>query len=88
MWLPGSPAVIGNTLNFDPPQMAEADVTELRRTLRIGADSPVVVYTGTLDLYERLELASRSHISSEPSSAPILAALQLAPRSFLKQRTE
>ena len=51
----GPLALIENTLDFDPPVLTDADVREVRRRLGAG-DGPAIVYTGTLEAYQGLEL--------------------------------
>jgi glycosyltransferase involved in cell wall biosynthesis len=51
----GPLALIENTLDFDPPVLTEAQVAEVRRRLGAG-DGPAIVYTGTLEPYQGLEL--------------------------------
>jgi glycosyltransferase involved in cell wall biosynthesis len=48
-------ALIENSLDFDPPPLSPAAVHELRHRLALG-DGPVIVYTGTLEPYQGLEL--------------------------------
>lgn len=55
----GPLAVIENTLDFDPPPISQRDVRELRMNLGLG-DGPVAVYTGTLEVYQGLDLLVRS----------------------------
>lgn len=47
--------MIENTLDFDPPTLGPADRTELRRLLGVD-DARVVLYTGTLEAYQGLDL--------------------------------
>ena len=51
----GPIAMIENTLDFDPPALGPADRSELRRRLGV-ADARVVLYTGTLEAYQGLDL--------------------------------
>ncbi|HEX7120397.1 MAG TPA: glycosyltransferase family 4 protein [Longimicrobiales bacterium] len=51
----GPLAMIENTLDFDPPEVSAADVVALRRRLGVEG-APVVLYTGTLEAYQGLEI--------------------------------
>jgi glycosyltransferase involved in cell wall biosynthesis len=55
----GPLAVIENTLDFDVPDITDADVLSLRRQLGV-ANAPLVVYTGTLESYQGLDLLIES----------------------------
>jgi glycosyltransferase involved in cell wall biosynthesis len=48
-------ALIENTLDFDVPAPTEAELEELRDRLELG-NRPVVLYTGTLEPYQGLDL--------------------------------
>ena len=52
---PGPLALIENTLDFDAPAIGDDDVRALRGTLGLGA-GPAIVYTGTLESYQGLDL--------------------------------
>jgi glycosyltransferase involved in cell wall biosynthesis len=52
---PGPVAMIENTLDFPAPAPSQAAVDALRSRLGLG-DGPVVMYTGTLEPYQRLDL--------------------------------
>jgi glycosyltransferase involved in cell wall biosynthesis len=51
----GPVALIENTLDFDAPALTESDVRAVRQRLDIG-DGPAIVYTGTLEAYQGLDL--------------------------------
>jgi len=51
----GPVALIENTLDFDPPALTDSDVHAARHRLGVGA-GPAIVYTGTLEAYQGLEL--------------------------------
>jgi glycosyltransferase involved in cell wall biosynthesis len=51
----GPLAMIENSLDFDPPRITRADVDALRGRLGLGSH-PAVVYTGTLEEYQGLDL--------------------------------
>jgi glycosyltransferase involved in cell wall biosynthesis len=51
----GPLALIENTLDFDAPPLTDEDVGVARRRLGVG-DAPTIVYTGTLEAYQGLEL--------------------------------
>ena len=51
----GALAMIENTLDFEVPAIAPEDVEHLRKTLGVDK-SKVIVYTGTLEPYQGLEL--------------------------------
>lgn len=55
----GPLAMIENSLDFDPPAVSEAEVRELRARLGVD-DAPVVLYTGTLQPYQGLDLLVRA----------------------------
>lgn len=61
-------ALIENTLEFDHPKYTEADVAELKSRLGL-CDARVVVYTGTLESYQGLDLlveGARAVLDHEP----------------------
>ena len=51
----GPVSLIENTLDFDAPALTESDVRAVRRRLGVG-DGPAIVYTGTLEAYQGLDL--------------------------------
>jgi glycosyltransferase involved in cell wall biosynthesis len=51
----GPLAMIENTLDFDPPAITAADVVALRSRLELDG-RPAVVYTGTIEQYQGLDL--------------------------------
>src|ERR1041385_4693663 len=51
----GPVALIENPLDFDAPPLTESDVRAVRQRLDIG-DGPAIVYTGTLEAYQGLDL--------------------------------
>jgi glycosyltransferase involved in cell wall biosynthesis len=51
----GPVALIENTLDFPVPSIEQSQIAALREQLEIG-DAPVVLYTGTLESYQGLEL--------------------------------
>ena len=51
----GPLAMIENTMDFDVPDIGEADVRELRQALGLDSEA-VVLYTGTLEPYQGLDL--------------------------------
>ena len=51
----GPVALIENCLDFDPPPLKQADLIELRSRLDLDS-GPVVVYTGTLEPYQGMDL--------------------------------
>jgi glycosyltransferase involved in cell wall biosynthesis len=55
----GPLALIENTLDVDPPALTESDDAELRAHLRIDGRR-VVVYTGTFEPYQGLDLLARA----------------------------
>jgi glycosyltransferase involved in cell wall biosynthesis len=60
-------ALIENTLDFDVPPFDEEDVSALRQRLQVG-DARVVLYTGTLEAYQGLDLliqAARQVVKKE-----------------------
>jgi glycosyltransferase involved in cell wall biosynthesis len=59
----GPVALIENTLDFDVPPAAPGRVARLREELSLG-DGPVLVYTGTLEPYQGLDLliAAMPHV--------------------------
>lgn len=52
-------AVIENTLDFEMPEIARSDITDLRTRLGIR-EGPTVVYTGTFESYQGLDLLIRA----------------------------
>jgi glycosyltransferase involved in cell wall biosynthesis len=52
---PGPVALIENTMDFEPPPIEEGDVLALRMRLGLGR-GPAIVYTGTLESYQGLDL--------------------------------
>jgi glycosyltransferase involved in cell wall biosynthesis len=53
---PGPLFLIENTLDFEPPPYVTGDALALRRAHDIGDDAPVILYTGTLEAYQGLDL--------------------------------
>lgn len=62
----GPLSIIENTLDFEPAPHTEDELPRLRERLGLG-DGPVVVYTGTLEKYQGLELllAAAAKVASE-----------------------
>ena len=48
-------SLIENTLDFDAPALTESDVRAVRQRLGVG-EAPAIVYTGTLEAYQGLDL--------------------------------
>jgi glycosyltransferase involved in cell wall biosynthesis len=69
----GSVAMIENTLDFDVPAATPERIAGLKEGLQLG-DGPVLVYTGTLEPYQGLELL----IAAMPDVVARLPGTQLA----------
>jgi len=71
---PGPLALIENVLDFPPAPIPEGDTARLRAELSLG-DGPVLVYTGTLETYQGLDLllaATPSVVARVPNVRVVL----------------
>lgn len=65
----GPVAMIENTLDFDPPAIGDSDIAALRARLGV-TDATVVLYAGTLEAYQGLDLlisAAEKVVACTPS---------------------
>ena len=85
---PGPVALIENTLDFEPPAVQADDVDRLRKRLELG-EGPAVVYTGTLEAYQGLELllASAGEVLRRiPTARFVLVGGTVAQHDALRDR--
>lgn len=86
----GPLAMIENTLDFDPPTLGSADRTAVRRRLGVD-DARVVLYTGTLEAYQGLDLLIDSAplvLAAAPDARFVLVGGSEAQIAELRRRAE